>query len=78
MKAADIVRAAQGSDKTLIAGVDVFDIYEGAGVAEGQKSVAIAVRLQPREKTLTEAEIEAVTARIVADVTKKTGGTLRG
>ena len=78
VKAADIVRAAQGADKALIAGVDVFDVYEGAGVPEGQKSVAIAVRLQPREKTLAEAEIEAVAARIVADVTKKTGGTLRG
>jgi phenylalanyl-tRNA synthetase beta chain len=78
VKAADIVRAAQGADKALIAGVDVFDVYEGAGVPEGQKSVAIAVRLQPREKTLAEAEIEAVAARIVADVTKKTGGVLRG
>jgi phenylalanyl-tRNA synthetase beta chain len=78
VKAADIVRAAQGADKALIAGVDVFDVYEGAGVPEGQKSVAIAVRLQPREKTLAEAEIEAVAARIVADVTKKTGGILRG
>jgi phenylalanyl-tRNA synthetase beta chain len=78
VKAADIVRAAQGADKTLIAGVDVFDVYEGQGVPDGKKSVAIAVRLQPREKTLTDAEIEDVAARIVADVTKKTGAMLRG
>jgi phenylalanyl-tRNA synthetase beta chain len=78
VKAADIVRAAQGADKALIAGVEVFDVYEGPGVSDGQKSVAIAVRLQPRDKTLNEAEIEAVASRIVADVSKKTGGTLRG
>ncbi|MBX9760118.1 MAG: phenylalanine--tRNA ligase subunit beta [Beijerinckiaceae bacterium] len=78
VKAADIVRAAQAAEKTLIAGVDVFDVYEGAGVPDGQKSVAIAVRLQPREKTLTETEIDEVASRIVAEVGKKTGGILRG
>ena len=71
VKAADIVRAAQGAEKTLIAGVDVFDVYEGAGVPDGQKSVAIAVRLQPREKTLTEAEIDEVASRIVAEVARR-------
>ncbi len=76
--AADIVRAAQAADKPLIAGVDVFDVYEGAGMPDGQKSVAIAVTLQPREKTLTDAEIDEVASRIVAEVGKKTGGTLRG
>jgi phenylalanyl-tRNA synthetase beta chain len=55
----------------------VFDIYEGVGIPEGSKSVAIAVRLQPTERTLTDAEIEAVTARIVAEVGRKTGATLR-
>ena len=78
VKAADIARAAQAAEKTLIAGVDVFDVYEGVGVPDGQKSVAIAVRLQPREKTLTEAEIDEVASRIVAEVGKKTGGILRG
>ncbi len=76
--AADLVRAVTGADKSLIAGVDVFDIYEGKGVPEGLKSVAISVTLQPRDKTLNEAEIEAVAAKIVADVTKKTGSVLRG
>jgi phenylalanyl-tRNA synthetase beta chain len=74
----DLVRAAQGVDKTLISGVRVFDIYEGQGVPEGAKSVALEVTLQPREKTLTEAEIEALSARIVAAVEKAAGAKLRG
>ncbi len=78
VKALDIVRAAQGADKALIAAVDVFDVYEGPGVPEGAKSVGVAVRLQPRERTLTEADIEQVAARIVAEVAKKTGAVLRG
>ncbi|PDT86679.1 phenylalanine--tRNA ligase subunit beta [Bradyrhizobium sp. Y36] len=78
VKAADIVRAAQGVDKKLITGVNVFDVYEGKGIDDGKKSIAVAVTLQPREKTLTDQEIEAVAAKIVAEVTKKTGGVLRG
>ncbi|WP_289016340.1 phenylalanine--tRNA ligase subunit beta, partial [uncultured Methylobacterium sp.] len=75
--AGEIVRAAQGAERKLVAGIDVFDIYEGAGIPEGQKSVAIAVRLQPVERTLTDAEIETVSQRIVAEVARKTGATLR-
>jgi phenylalanyl-tRNA synthetase beta chain len=78
VKAADIVRSAQGADKKLIADVTVFDVYEGKGIEAAKKSIAIAVTIQPREKTLTDQEIDAVAARIVAEVTKKTGGTLRG
>jgi phenylalanyl-tRNA synthetase beta chain len=78
VKAADIVRAAQSADRKLISGVTVFDVYEGKGIEAGKKSIAIAVTLQPREKTLTDAEIETVAAKIVAEVTKRTGGTLRG
>ena len=78
VRAGEIVRAAQGADKKLIADVTVFDVYEGKGIDEGKKSIAIAVTLQPREKTLTDQEIDAVAASIVAQVTKKTGGTLRG
>ena len=74
----DIVRAAQGVDKKLITDVTVFDVYEGKGIDETKKSIAIAVTIQPREKTMTDQEIDAVGARIVAEVTKKTGGTLRG
>lgn len=77
VKAGDIVRAAQGVDKKLITDVTVFDVYEGKGIDDGKKSVAIAVTIQPREKTLTDQEIDAVAAKIVAEVMKKTGGTLR-
>jgi phenylalanyl-tRNA synthetase beta chain len=72
------VRTAQATDRKLIADVTVFDVYEGKGIDAGKKSIAIAVTLQPREKTLTDQEIEAVAARIVAEVAKKTGGVLRG
>ena len=73
----DLVRAAAGADKALIADVRVFDVYRGKGVDEGFKSVALEVVIQPREATLTEAEIEALTAKIVAAVEKQ-GGKLRG
>jgi phenylalanyl-tRNA synthetase beta chain len=78
VKAGDVVRAAQGADRKLITGIGVFDIYEGAGIDPDKKSIAIAVTLQPREKTLTDEEIEAVSAKIVAEVAKRTGGVLRG
>jgi phenylalanyl-tRNA synthetase beta chain len=77
VKAADLVKAAQGAERALITDVSVFDVYEGVGVPEGQRSVALAVTLQPRDKTLTDAEIEAVAAKIVAEVGKKTGASLR-
>ena len=75
--AGDLLRAAAGADKAMIAGVRVFDVYRGAGVPAGAKSVALEVRLQPRERTLTEAEIEALSARVVAAV-GKLGAQLRG
>jgi phenylalanyl-tRNA synthetase beta chain len=75
--AGDILKAAQAAERQLIADIDVFDVYEGAGIDPDKKSVAIAVTLQPKEKTLTDAEIEAVSARIVAEVAKKTGAVLR-
>ncbi|MGD0025062.1 MAG: phenylalanine--tRNA ligase subunit beta, partial [Xanthobacteraceae bacterium] len=77
VKAADIVRAAASVDRKLIAGVSVFDLYEGAGIAPGKKSIAIAVTLQPRERTMTDAEIEALAAKIVTEVGRRTGGVLR-
>ncbi|HKY85482.1 MAG TPA: phenylalanine--tRNA ligase subunit beta, partial [Pseudorhodoplanes sp.] len=77
VKAADIVRAAQNVDKKLITGVTVFDVYEGKGIDPGKKSIAIAVTIQPREKTMTDEEIEALAGKIVAEVTKRAGGTLR-
>jgi phenylalanyl-tRNA synthetase beta chain len=78
VKAADIVRTAQSVDRKLISSVDVFDVYEGQGIDPDKKSIAIAVTLQPREKTMTDEEIEAVAGKIVAEVVKRTGGTLRG
>jgi phenylalanyl-tRNA synthetase beta chain len=76
--AADIVKAALAAERGLVAAVQAFDVYEGQGVPSGHKSVAIAVTLQPRERTLTDAEIEAAVAKIVAEVAKKTGAALRG
>ena len=72
----DLTRAVAGADKALIAEVRVFDVYRGQGVPEGQKSVAIEVEIQPRAATLTEAEIEALTAKVVASA-GKVGAVLR-
>jgi phenylalanyl-tRNA synthetase beta chain len=73
-----LLRAAKSADKLLITAVRLFDLYQGQGVPEGKKSLAIEVTLQPREKTLTDSEIEAVAKKIVAQVEKATGGVLRG
>jgi len=72
-----LVRAAAGADKALISGVALFDVYQGKGIEVGKKSLAIAVTLQPTEKTLTDPEIEAVSQKIVDKVAKVTGGVLR-
>ena len=78
VKAADIVRAAQNVDKKLVSDVIVFDVYEGKGIDPGKKSIAIAVTIQPRDKTMTDAEIETLAGKIVAEVAKRTGAVLRG
>jgi phenylalanyl-tRNA synthetase beta chain len=75
--AGDIIRAAQSADRKLISKITVFDVYQGAGIEPGKKSIAISVTLQPREKTMTDQEIEAVAVKIVAEVSKRTGATLR-
>ena len=75
--AGDLVKAVAGADKALITTARVFDVYEGPGVPEGFKSVAIEIVVQPREATLTEAEIEALSAKVVA-AAEKAGGKLRG
>jgi len=75
--AATVLRAARGADKALIADVGIFDVFEGAHLGEGRKSLAIEVTLQPRERTLTDEEIDKVSAAIVAAVTRTTGGELR-
>lgn len=74
--AGDLVRAVAGADKGLIAEVSVFDVYRGAGIPDGMKSIAIEVAIQPSGATLTEADIEALSSRIVAAAVK-IGATLR-
>jgi phenylalanyl-tRNA synthetase beta chain len=76
--ASDVVNAAAGADKGLIEEVRVFDEFIGGSLGEGRKSLAITVRMQPTDKTLTDKEIEAVAAKIVEKVGKSTGGVLRG
>jgi phenylalanyl-tRNA synthetase beta chain len=76
--AAEMIKAAQAADRALVADVSVFDVYEGQGIAEGKKSIALAVTVQPREKTMTDAEIEALSQKIIGNVVQKTKAVLRG
>jgi phenylalanyl-tRNA synthetase beta chain len=76
LAAGEIVKCVKQADRALIDTVSVFDVYEGKGVPEGKKSVAVAVRIQPKDATLTEAEIEALAQKIVAAAVKL-GATLR-
>lgn len=73
-----VLRAARAADRKLVADAQVFDVFEGGALGEGRKSVAISITLQPAGATLTDAEIDAVAARIIAQVTKATGASLRG
>jgi phenylalanyl-tRNA synthetase beta chain len=72
-----VLRAAKGAERTLITGVSLFDLYDGDKLPEGKKSLAIEVVFQPRERTLTDAEIEAAAGKVVGAVAKATGGVLR-
>ena len=72
-----VLRAARGADRSLIAGVSLFDVYQGERLPAGKKSLAIEVVFQPRDHTLTDAEIESVSRKVVAAVAKATGGVLR-
>ena len=72
-----VLRAVRGADRQLVSDVSLFDIYTGPHVAEGMRSVGVEVTLQPTDKSLTDAELEAVSDRIVAAVGKATGGVLR-
>ena len=73
-----LVNAATAADKTLIEGVRVFDEFIGGSLGEGKKSLAITVRLQPRDGNLKDKDIEALSAKVVEKVTKAVGGVLRG
>jgi phenylalanyl-tRNA synthetase beta chain len=78
VEAQRLVQAARGADKALIADVRVFDEFVGGSLGAGRKSLALTVRMQPTDRTLTDKEIEAVAVKVVEKVTKATGGTLRG
>ena len=73
-----VLRAARGADKKLITGVSVFDLFEGASIGADKKSIAIEVTLQPTEKSLTDEDIERISANVIENVVKSTGGELRG
>lgn len=75
--AANIVAAAKNADRTAISGVRVFDVYEGTSLPEGKKSVAINITFQPKDKTFTDAELEALMNKVISEVGKKTGAVLR-
>ena len=78
VEAETLVKLARGIDKQLVQDVTVFDVYAGKGVEPGKVSLGLAVTLQPREKTLTDAEIEAFSGKLVGEIAAKTGATLRG
>ena len=72
-----VLRAARGAERTLITAASLFDVYQGDKVPTGQKSIGVEIVMQPRERSLTDAEIEAAATKVVEAVAKRTGGTLR-
>jgi len=78
VEAQSLIRAAGAADRKLIGGVRIFDVFEGAAIGPGKKSVALEVVIQPQDKTLTDEDLEALAARLVENVRKQTGGVLRG
>ena len=78
MTAAKLVKAVKDADKNVIRDVTLFDVYEGDKVATDKKSIAVSVTMQPADKSLTDAEIESIAAKITASVEKVTGAVLRG
>ncbi len=77
VEAAALMRAAEGAERSLISRISVFDVFQGQGVPEGKKSLALEITLTPADRTLTDAEIEAIAAKVVAQVKKATGAELR-
>ena len=77
MPAEQLLKAVRGAEKQLLTDVRLFDVYRGKGIGEGEKSLALEVTLQPRDKTLTDEEIDAISARIVGQA-EKAGAKLRG
>ena len=77
VSAVSIAAAAKNADRSNIADVRIFDVYEGENLPEDKKSVAISVTFQPKDKTYTDAELEALMNKVILEVGKKTGAVLR-
>jgi phenylalanyl-tRNA synthetase beta chain len=77
VSAEDVLKVARGIDRSLVSDVTLFDLYEGKGIEAGKKSLAIEVKLQPREKSLTDADIDIFAGKLISEITRKTGATLR-
>lgn len=77
LAAGDLVRAVKGADKTAIVDARLFDRFAGAGVPEGQVSLAVEVELQPQDKSFTDADLKAIADKVVA-AAAKVGAVLRG
>jgi phenylalanyl-tRNA synthetase beta chain len=75
--AENVIRAAKGAERGLISAVSLFDLYQGDKLPEGKTSLAVEVTFQPRDRTLTDPEIDAACQKVVAAVAKATGATLR-
>lgn len=77
VEAEKLLRAVKGADKALINEVTLFDVYDGKGMAEGKKSLAVTVYLQPKDQAFTDDDLEAISSKIIAQAIKATGGELR-
>ncbi|MGL4636311.1 MAG: phenylalanine--tRNA ligase subunit beta [Beijerinckiaceae bacterium] len=77
-RADDLLKIARGIDRTLVSDVVLFDVYDGKGIEPGKKSLGLELTIQPKDKTLTDAEIDAVAQKLVAEAAKKLGAALRG
>ncbi len=78
LKAEELLKIARAADRALVSDVTLFDVYEGKGVEPGKKSLGLALTIQPQDRTLTDAEIDAIGQKLVAEAQKKLGATLRG
>jgi phenylalanyl-tRNA synthetase beta chain len=77
LEAQTLVRAARGADRDLISEVSVFDVFTGGALPDGKKSIAVEVTISPRQKTLTDEDIAALSKKVVTAVEKATGGRIR-
>jgi phenylalanyl-tRNA synthetase beta chain len=76
--AGDLLKAVKSGAGPLLTDMQVFDLYEGANIGDGRKSIAVSITLTPTKATLTEEEIEKISAEIVKIAGKNCGATLRG